>query len=71
MNSRLRARGDLVNHVFFNAPLMKISKSVLVLDNDTFYDKQNECFEWSYFVIDSDGKTFWIDEDETEDLDEI
>lgn len=70
-STKFHMKGEIVKHFWFDIDMNRLVKNVLIIDNDSSYDRMNDCFAWSYLVMDGYGNTFWVDEDEVEDLDDV
>lgn len=64
-------KGEVVKHFWYDFSMNTLAKNVLIIDNDSSYNRETDSFAWSYFVMDTYGNTFWVDEDEVEDLDGV
>lgn len=64
-------KGEIVNFRWLDVDMKMLTKSVLIIDNDSSYDRMNDCFAWSYLVMDSYGNTFWVDADEVESINDV
>ena len=70
-SNKFYMKGEVVKHFWYDFVMNTFTKNVLIVDNDSSYNRETDCFSWSYLVMDSDGNTFWVDEDEVDDLDGV